>query len=144
MSDQLELGDFLTIVEEVLGIPGAEISMYVAATAESALAAPFATFGGVAFYPEPVERAAICCSRIVRSRPLPGHNKLVGYICMRLMLGRGEFPWPRVKEDALEISEMVHALEAGAISEREFVAWVRARVALGERLRGRPAGESSI
>jgi hypothetical protein len=53
-------------------------------------------------------------------------------------------PWPRPREDAIEIAETVKALAARAMSEEEFVAWVRSRVALGERLRGRPAGEATV
>ena len=89
--------------------------------AESALAAPFANFAGIDFYDEPVERAAICCSRIIRNHPLPDGNKRVGYECMREMLERGGFPWPRPSEDAEEIAGKVEALAAREISERDFV-----------------------
>jgi death-on-curing protein len=113
-------------------------------SAESALVAPFASFGGVDFYPDPVQQAAICCSRIIRNHPFPDGNKRVGYECMREMLERGGYPWPRPSEDAVEIAETVEALAAGTLSEEEFVRWVRDRVALGERLQERPAGEATV
>lgn len=110
--------------------------MVLIPSAESALAAPDATFGGIDFYPDPAERAAICCSRIIRNHPFPDGNKRVGYECMREMLERADLPWPRPSEDAVEIAETVEALAARAISEEEFVAWVRSRVALAEPRRG--------
>ena len=142
---RLQLEDFLLIGEAILGISAERLARTtLIPSAESALAAPFASFGGVDFYPDPVERAAICCSRIIRNHPFPDGNKRVGYECMREMLERGGFPWPRPSEDAVEIAETVEALAGSTLSEREFVTWVRSRVALGERLRGRPAGEATV
>lgn len=136
MSIRLELADFLVIAEAVLGDPAERLAHVVGiAGVESALAAPFASFGGVDFYDDPVERAAICCSRIIRNHPLPDGNKRLGYECMREMLERVGAPWPRPSEDAEEIAATVEGLAAGSISERDFVAWVQRRVELG-----RPAG----
>lgn len=144
MEERIGLGDLLVIAEAVLGTPAEQLArMILIPSAESALAAPFATFGGVDFYPDPAEQAAICCSRIIRNHPFPDGNKRVGYECMREMLERAGLPWPRPSEDAVEIAETVEALAARTLSEEQFVAWVQARVALGERLRGRPAGEAT-
>jgi len=145
MEERLQLGDLLLIGEAVLGTEAELLArMVLIPSAESALAAPFASFGGVDFYPDPVERAAICCSRVIRNHPFPDGNKRVGYECMREMLERDGFPWPRPSEDAIEIAETIEALAASTLSEAEFIAWVRARVVLGERLRGRPAGEATV
>jgi len=132
MSQRLELADFLVIAEAVLGIRAEALARVTRiGGTESALAAPFASFGGVDFYGDPVERAAICCSRIIRNHPLPDGNKRLGYECMREMLERVDAPWPRPSEDAEEIASTVEGLAAGSISERDFVAWVKRRVALG-------------
>ncbi len=131
MSDRLQLADFLLIAEAVLDTPAERLARTVLVPgAESALAAPFANFAGIDFYNEPVERAAICCSRIIRNHPLPDGNKRVGYECMREMLERGGFPWPRPSEDAAEIAGKVEALAAREVSEQEFVEWARARTRL--------------
>jgi death-on-curing protein len=136
MSDRLALADFLLIAEAVLETPAEDLVRTVLiGSAESALAAPFATFAGIVFYDEPVERAAICCSRIVRNHPLPDGNKRVGYECMREMLERGGFPWPRPTEDAVIIADAVEALAGRQMSERDFVTWVKVRVRIGEELR---------
>ena len=108
MFHRLTLADFLVIAEAVLGVPAEELArMVLVPSAESALAAPFATFGDVDFYPDPTERAAICCSRILRNHPFPDGNKRVGYECMREMLERDGILWPRPSEDAEEIATMV-------------------------------------
>jgi death-on-curing protein len=141
----LRLEDLLLIAEAILGTSAERLArMALLSSAESALAAPFASFGGVDFYPDPVQQAAICCSRIIRNHPFPDGNKRVGYECMREMLERGGYPWPRPGEDAVEIAETVEALAAGTLSEEEFVRWVRDRVALGERLQERAAGEPTV
>lgn len=134
MSERLGIADLLLIAEAVLGESAERLARIVLiAGAESALAAPFASFDGVDFFDEPVERAAICCSRIIRNHPFPDGNKRVGYECMREMLERGGFPWPRPAEDAEEIAETVEGLAGRTVSEREFVAWVKSRVELGRR-----------
>jgi death-on-curing protein len=131
MSNRLDFVDFLLIAEAALGEPAEGLARIVLIPgAESALAAPFATFGGTDFYPDPIEQAAICCSRILRNHPLPDGNKRVGYECMREMLERSGLPWPRPSEDAVEIATMVERLAGREVSERDFVAWVRARTAL--------------
>jgi death-on-curing protein len=132
VEERLGLGEFLLIAEAVLGTPAELLARRVLiASAESALAAPFASFGGVDFYEIPVERAAICCSRIIRNHPFPDGNKRVGYECMREMLERDGIPWPRPSEDVDEIAGTIEKLAAREVSEREFVAWVRVRTELG-------------
>lgn len=134
MAGRLGWGDFLLIAEGALRTPAEELARTVlVSSAESALAAPFATFGGIDFYPDAVERAAICCSRIIRNHPFPDGNKRVGYECMREMLDRDCIPWPRPSRDVDEIAGTIEALAAREISEAEFVAWVRARTGVGDR-----------
>lgn len=127
--DRLELGDFLLIAEAVLGIPADRLLAALKVPgAESALEAPFANFGGVYFYPEPSDRAAICCSRVIRNHPLPDGNKRVGYECMREMLERSEIDWPRPTEDAALIAMMVEGLAARSVSEADFIRWANERI----------------
>lgn len=101
MSERLSFVDLLLIAEGVLDESAERLARTVLVPgAESALAAPFATFAGVEFYEDPAERAAICCDGL---------------------------PWPRPREDAQEIGDMVEGLAAREVSEREFVAWVKKR-----------------
>ncbi len=133
MSEHLQLTDFLLIAEGVLQRRAERLAWEVnVASVESALAAPFASFGGVDFYDDPVERAAICCSRIIRNHPLPDGNKRLGYECLREMLERSGIPWPRPSEDVDEIASTIEGLAARTISERDFVSWVRRRTEIRE------------
>lgn len=133
MSQRLELADFLLIAEAVLRIHAEQLGRAVRIpAAEAALAAPFASFGGIGFYGDPVERAAICCSRIIRNNPLPDGNKRVAYECMREMLERAGLDWPVASgDDVDEIVQMIESLAARKLSEPDFVRWVKLRTARG-------------
>src|ERR1700748_2590325 len=100
MADRLSVWDFLLIAESVLGIPAEELARNTSIPSlESALAAPFAGMADAMFYEDPVERAAICCSRLIRNHPLLEGNKEVSYECMREMLERARAPLAPPNED---------------------------------------------
>jgi len=133
MSKRLEIAEFLLIAEALLGIEAGRLGRETRlAAAEAALAAPFASIDGILFYADPAERAAICCSRIIRNNPLPDGNKRVAYECMRELLDRDGVPWPRPREDAEEIAEKIEGLAARRVSEPDFVRWVKLRARLSE------------
>lgn len=133
MAERLEIADFLLIAEAVLGVEAERLARAARIpAAEGALAAPFASINGIPFYGDPVERAAICCSRIIRNNPLPDGNKRVAYECMREMLDRAGVAWPRPREDAAEIAEQVEGLASRRVSEPDFVRWAGLRARLGE------------
>jgi prophage maintenance system killer protein len=124
MQRRLELGDLLLIAEAVLGEPAEHLHRTISLwRVELALAAPFASVGGVDFYSDPVERAAICCSRLVRNRPFPRGNRKIAYLCMTELLEQAGLALsPQGKR---EVGDATRALEAGTLSEEEFVAQVR-------------------
>lgn len=133
MSKQLEIAEFLLIAEAVLGVGAERLGRETRlAAAEAALAAPFASIEGVPFYADPVERAAICCSRLIRNDPLEDGNKRVAYECMREMLDRAGAAWPRPHADAEEIAAKIEGLAARRVSEPDFVRWVKLRARLSE------------
>lgn len=134
MLSRLSFKEMLLIAEVFLGDSFDDLERGVCRPlAEAALAAPFAMVGDLHLYPDPVERAAVCCLEIIRHRPFPEGNKLVGFECMREMLCIGAYPW--VNEDLDEIVEVLNLVEGRAISDGQFVRWVKARVGLGEWLR---------
>jgi|SRR5215203_399662 len=79
--------------------------------------------------PGSVEEGAIYGAWIIRHQPFAGDNREIGYEVMRQVLEEGGHPWPRPHEDSVAIEKMLIALEVGAITEAEFVDWVRLRVA---------------
>lgn len=132
MSKRLEIADFLLIAEAVLEVKAERLARAVRIPAvEAALAAPFAALDGIPFYADPVERAAICCARIIRNNPLPDGNKRVGFECMRELLDRSGVVWPQPREDAEEIARRIEGLATGRVSEQDFVRWVKRRTLSG-------------
>jgi death on curing protein len=128
MTEQIDLADFLVIAERVLGTDAKALKTAARLDlAESALAAPFMGFGNTLFYPDPAQRAAIACSRIIRNHPLPDGNKRTGYLCMLVQLERAGliFTHPEGGED--ETADVIEALAAGDLSEEAFVEWVEER-----------------
>ena len=61
--DRLTIGDLLLIAEAALDTDAERLMRIIdVSSAESALAAPFAGFGELDFYPDPAVKAAILCS----------------------------------------------------------------------------------
>ena len=121
---RLDLTDYLALAADVLSAPSDEIP-HIAdlADVESALAAPFAEFGGVVFHPEPYERAAILCSRLIRNHPLPDGNKRSAWLAMRMFLAMNDLPFAVPSPD--EVEQVITGLAASEMTEADFVDWVR-------------------
>ncbi len=94
--------------------------------AESALAAPHATFGGHDFYKHPIERAAILASRILRNHPLPDGNKRVALVLMVLNLEESGYQLTATPQ---EIDRTFRSLAARRMTEDYFTIWLNAHTA---------------
>lgn len=117
---------FLLVAESVLGIDADRLKHATKlGAAESALAAPFATFGGHDFYEHPVKRAAVLASRIVRNHPLPDGNKRVALLLMILYLE--ENGW-QLTCGQTEVAQAIEHLAAKRNSEDYFHTWLTSRV----------------
>ena len=132
MGNRLSFNEFLLIVEAVLRVPYEELERMVCPfRASSALTAPFFRVHGTLFHTDPVEQAAICAHRIIRTRPIPwgnGSNRKVAYECMREMLLLSGHRWSRPEEEAEEVAATLKAVEAKTMDLAEFTRWVRERV----------------
>lgn len=128
MNEQIDLAEFLVIAEHVLGVDAKALkSAAKLDLAESALAAPFMGFGDTLFYPDPAQRAAIVCSRIIRNHPLPDGNKRTGYLCMRMQLEGAGLTFDHPDGDQDKTADVIEALAARELAEEDFVEWVRDR-----------------
>jgi len=117
------LGDFLLAAEAVLGIDAERIARATRIPlAESALAAPFVSFEGRDLYPDPVQRAAILASRIMRNHPLPDGNRRVALVMMDMYL---EEHGLRLMAASSEIARTLRDVAASRLPEDGFVAWLR-------------------
>lgn len=128
--ERLELEDFLLLAEAVTGINAAALAAapHVVARAESALAAPFAEFGGVEAYPGVPTKAAVLCSRLLRNHPLPDGNKRVAYLCMIELIRRNGWDWTPIASPS-ERATMVERLAARELTEDEFAGWLEQQIA---------------
>jgi death on curing protein len=121
--DRLTLTDLLLIAEATLDTDADQLARIIdVPSAESALAAPFAGFGELDFYPEPAVKAAILCSRLLRNHPFPDGNKRVAFLAMLELLARDGHAWTRPKDD--EAAEMIERVAAREVTEEDFAVWV--------------------
>jgi death-on-curing protein len=116
------MGDFLLVAEAVLGVDAGElVGVTRISLAESALAAPYASFGGHDFYKHPIERSAILASRILRNHPLPDGNKRVALLLMVLDLEAAGYSLQATPQ---EIDRTFRSLAARQMTEDYFTIWL--------------------
>jgi death-on-curing protein len=128
--ERLTIEDLLLIGEAVLEVPAERLARAARlGLAASALAAPFVVDRRRGDrYPELGEKAAVLCSRLVRNHPLPDGNKRVALLAMLELVARNRGVWIPPEGGPLEVAETIERLAARELSERAFVAWVRACV----------------
>jgi death-on-curing protein len=125
LAEYLDLADYLLIAEEVLGVPAEAIARWPGiGLAESALNAPAMGLGGVEFYPDVIDKAAVLCVRLARNHPLPDGNKRVAYLALVEFLARNDVEWAPPSVDATVA--MIEGVAAGSITEQELADWLRA------------------
>ena len=118
------LEDFLLLAEAVTRLDAALLAKTShVARAESALAAPFAEFGGVERYRSLASKAAVLCSRLLRNHPLPDGNKRVAYLCMIELIRRNGHEWTPTASVAERVAT-IERLAARELDEAGFAAWI--------------------
>jgi death-on-curing protein len=75
-------------------------------------------FGGVEFYPDVIDKAAVLCVRLARNHPLPDGNKRVAYLALVEFLTRNGVEWAPPSVD--ETVAVIEGVAAGSITEREL------------------------
>jgi len=127
--EYLSLADFLLIAEVATGIPAERLARLPnLGLVESALAAPTASFGGVDFYSDFIDKAAVLCTRIVRNHLLPDGNKRTAFLTLIEFIERNGRSWADSERDPDESAAVIEAVAAGALSEAQLAAWIRSRV----------------
>jgi death-on-curing protein len=126
--ERITIEDLLLLAEDLVGIP-AETLLRTANLhlAESALAAPFASFGDREFYEGFPVRAAVLASRLVRNHPLVDGNKRLALVAMIEFLRRNDQHWPS-ELDQDEVAETFERLAARDLSEEELASWVASKM----------------
>ena len=101
------------------------------ALAESALHAPFASFGGFEAYPALVEQAAVLLQHLVRNHPLPDANKRAAFLLTARFLDANGLEWKA--QDVETDASMIERVAGGQATHEEVVAWIRDRTRRGAR-----------
>ncbi len=87
MIEHGSLGDYRSIAEMILGVDGELLAKGAGISlADSALASPQASFGGVESYPEFEQKAAVLLEHLVKNHPLPDGNKRTAYAALDLII----------------------------------------------------------
>ncbi len=95
--------------------------------AESALHAPFASFGGEDAYPTLIEQAAVLMQHLVQNHPLPDANKRAAFLLIARFLHANGSTWG--PQDTEVDASMIERIAAGEVEHAEVLAWVRRRIA---------------
>lgn len=105
------------IIEETGGSPGLRDEKLL----DSALNAPFQTFGGSDVYPSIEEKAAHLCFGLVNNHSFVDGNKRIGAHCLLVFLGLNEI---ELSYDQTELSTIIWDLAKGSISLKDLLNWI--------------------
>ena len=120
------LEDYIDVAAYLLGADRAAIAKLPRlALAESALHAPFASFGGEEAYPTLVEQAAVLLEHLAKNHPLPDANKRAAFLLTARFLDANGLVWGPA--DADTDAGLVERVAAGEASHQEVMDWIRAR-----------------
>lgn len=126
--DYLDLTDFVLIASAVTELdPATVLAIMDIGLADSALHAPAAGYGGVDFYPELVDNAAVLIVHLARNHPLPDGNKRAAWVALRLFIDLNGATWstfPSIDE----AESAVVAIASGEWDEARTADWLRRHV----------------
>ena len=88
---------------------------------DSALSAPFSSFGGVEVYPTLAQKAVRLCFGLVKNHPFLDGNKRIGAHAMLVFLALNGVELEYTQE---ELSGVILSLAAGEIGQDELLHWV--------------------
>ena len=89
---------------------------------ESAICAPFQTFGGDDLYPELLEKSARLAYGIIRNHPFYDGNKRLG---LHLMLLFQELNGISIQYQAKDVVELIISVASGKTDEESLYSWVK-------------------
>jgi len=119
----LGLDVILVIASATLGIEaGVLATMADLVTADMAINAPAASFGGSEFYPDFPTKVGVLGYRLARHHAFPDGNKRIAFLAMVEFVERNGGTWTVHSED--RTVEMMIAAAAGSVTEDQFIRWV--------------------
>ena len=92
---------------------------------DSALNAPFQSFGGRDFFPTIVEKAVRLCIGLVRNHPFYDGNKRIGALVLLTILDLNHI---QVKTNSRELADLILQYAARQIDDETVLQWVKDRI----------------
>ena len=129
MTRYISLAEFFWLAEQITGLDTTTLTASARLElTESALHAPAAEFGGVEFYPDIIDKAAVLTCRIAWNHPLPDGNKRAAWASLVLFLDLNDFEWDHGQPNVDEAEYAMVEVAAHSVNEEWFAAWLRERV----------------
>ncbi len=118
---RLSRAQVLMLHEQLVSITGGSPGLRDEGMLDSALSAPFQTFGGEDVYPSLEQKAARLCFGLVKNHPFIDGNKRTGAHVMLVYLALNGVELHYTQE---ELSDIILQLAAGVIQPDGLLRWI--------------------
>lgn len=92
---------------------------------DSALNAPFQSFGGYEFFPTVIDKAVRLCIGLVQNHPFHDGNKRIGAMALLTMLDLNRI---ELRTNSDELSYNILQYAAGSVDDEFILQWVKDRI----------------
>ena len=120
---RLSKSQILLIHDQLISETGGSSGLRDEGMLDSALNAPFQTFGGEDVYPSLQKKAARLCFGLVKNHPFVDGNKRVGAHAMLVFLALNGI---ELQHTQSELSDVILQLAAGEIEATDLLRWILA------------------
>lgn len=118
---RLSKSQVLIIHDQLIAETGGSSGLRDDGMLESALNAPFQTFGGEDVYPSLQQKAARLCFGLVKNHPFVDGNKRIGAHVMLIFLALNGV---ELQHSQKELSDVILKLSAGEIAAEDLSSWI--------------------
>ena len=120
---RLSKSQVLLIHDQLISETGGSSGLRDEGMLDSALNAPFQTFGGEDVYPSLQQKAARLCFSLVKNHPFVDGNKRIGAHAMLVFLALNGID---LQHSQTELSDVILQLAAGEIEATDLLHWILA------------------
>ena len=118
---RLSKPQILLLHEQLIAETGGSSGLRDEGMLDSALNAPFQTFGGEDVYPSLQQKAARLCFGLVKNHPFVDGNKRIGAHVMLVFLALNGI---ELQHTQTELSDVILQLAAGSLQSSELLDWI--------------------
>ena len=118
---RLTKSQVLLIHDQLIAETGGSSGLRDEGILDSAISAPFQTFGGEDVYPSLQQKAARLCFGLVKNHPFVDGNKRIGAHVMLVFLALNGV---ELQHSQTELSDIILQLAAGEINAEHLLRWI--------------------